>query len=155
MATGISDAPAADFNWSDLRVWGRSAYNTLWCLVGCAIGDFGTIFYFQYYGIEAPLLAVMGLAMFNGIMTSIALETVILLRAMGLVAAFRTATGMSLISMITMELAMNLTDIALVGELRLYWWTLAPALAAGFLAAWPYNYWRLKKHGASCCSSES
>lgn len=142
--------PAEGFHWGCPHTWGRSAYNTAWCLIGCAIGDFGTIFYFQYYEIKAPVLAIMALAMFNGIVTSIALETVLLLRSMGFPEALRTATGMSLISMLMMELAMNLTDLGLVGELRLYWWTLLPALAAGFVAAWPYNYWRLKKFGIAC-----
>ena len=143
-------AQAAGFDWRCRTTWGRSAHNTLWCLLGCAIGDFGTIFYFQWYEIPAPQLAIMALAMLNGILTSILLETLLLLRGMGLAAALRTAAGMSLLSMITMELAMNATDWALVGELRVYWWSLVPALAAGFLAPWPYNYWRLKKFGRAC-----
>jgi len=49
----------------------------------------------------------MALAIINGLLTSIALETLILSRQMGLFMAFKTAIGMSLISMIGMELAMN------------------------------------------------
>ncbi len=64
--------------------------------------------------------------------------------------ALRTAAGMSLISMIGMELAMNLTDWLLVGSLKLTWWSVLPSLAAGFLTPWPYNYWRLKKFGVAC-----
>ena len=148
----MSQAQAASgaFDWRCTATWGRSAYNTMWCLIGCAIGDFGTILYFQWHEIPAPPLAVMALAMFNGILTSMLLETLLLLRGMGLAAAVRTAAGMSLLSMIAMELAMNLTDWTIVGALRLYWWSLPPALAAGFLAAWPYNYWRLKKFGRAC-----
>jgi hypothetical protein len=36
------------------------------------------------------------------------------------------------------------------GSLGVSVWML-PALGAGFLAAWPYNYWRLERHGKSCC----
>ena len=56
--------------------------NTLWCLLGCSIGDLGTIAYFQYTGIPWPVWAIMTLAICNGLLTSIALETLILLRQM-------------------------------------------------------------------------
>ena len=138
------------FHWHDRSVWSRSAKNTAGCLLGCAIGDLGTILYFQLFVPEANPLMVMSLAMLNGILTSIALETVILSRQMSLLPAFKTAIGMSLISMIMMELAMNTVDFLLVGGARLTWWSLAPILAAGFLAPWPYNYWRLKKLGKAC-----
>ena len=35
------------FNWTCNHTWKKSAKNTLWCVIGCAIGDFGTIFFFQ------------------------------------------------------------------------------------------------------------
>ena len=53
----------------------------------------------------------MVLAIINGIITSIILETIILLRQnFSLKLAFKTAVGMSLISMVSMEIAMNATD---------------------------------------------
>lgn len=135
----------------DLKLLRRSAINTLWCLGGCAIGDFGTILWFQLNAPDTPVLLVMGLAMLNGILTSILLETIILKRG-GLPwrEALRVACGMSLISMVAMELAMNATDYALTGGAVVTWWVLPPALLAGFCAALPYNYWRLKKYGKSC-----
>jgi len=36
-----------DFNWKCKHTWKRSAKNTAWCLLGCSIGDFGTILFFQ------------------------------------------------------------------------------------------------------------
>ena len=131
--------------------WGRSARNTLWCLVGCATGDFGTIAFVEWRGIEMSMQLLMGLAMLNGILTSIALETLILLKQMDFGKALRTALGMSLISMLAMELAMNLVDYyGNDGSLGISVWML-PALLAGFLTAWPYNYWRLERLGKSCC----
>ena len=134
-----------EFNWSDGPVWKQSAHNTKWCLIGCSIGDFGTIFFFQIT--ENPwawsVMSIMLLAMFNGIMTSIALETFILLKQMPLNEAFRVAVGMSLISMISMEAAMNIVDFVLTGCAKLTWWAIAPMLISGFLTPWPYNYWRL------------
>jgi hypothetical protein len=92
----------------------------------------------------------MTLAIFNGLITSILLETVMLSRQMAPSLAFRTAVGMSLISMIAMELAMNITDVALTGGAMLTWWVITPMLVAGFLAPLPYNYWRLKALGRAC-----
>jgi copper chaperone CopZ len=143
----------SDFNWGDRAVWKQSAHNTKWCLVGCSIGDFGTIAFFQFFlpDTDWTTMHIMLLAMFNGLMTSIALETFILTKQMALVAAFRTACGMSLISMISMEAAMNIVDVLITGGAMLAWYTLPPMLLAGFLTPWPYNYWRLKKYDKACC----
>jgi hypothetical protein len=138
-------------NWTDIPKWGQASYNTMWCLIGCSIGDFGTIAFFQFTGIPWPTLAIMSLAIVNGILTSIALETFIMSRQMELRMAFRTAIGMSLISMIAMETAMNLTDYLLTGGAKLTWWVMPIMLLAGFLAPLPYNYWRLKALGKACC----
>ena len=122
----------------------------MWCLIGCSIGDFGTIAFFQFSEIEWPVMAIMTLAIINGLITSIILETVILWRQMELSNAFKTAIGMSLISMIAMEAAMNITDVILTGGATLTWWVIPFMLTAGFLTPWPYNYWRLKKFDESC-----
>ena len=138
------------FTWQCRHTWRMASVNTLWCLLGCSIGDFGTIAFFQLSGIGWPVWAIMALAILNGLLTSILLETVILSRQMALGLAFRTAVGMSLISMIAMELAMNLTDVALTGGAMLTWWVIPPMLIAGFIAPLPYNYWRLKALGKAC-----
>jgi hypothetical protein len=107
---------AATFNWSCNHTWKRSAINTAWCLLGCTIGDFGTILYFQITGIPWPVLAIMILAIINGLITSIILETIILIRQnFKFKDALKTALGMSFISMVSMEIAMNLTDYLLTG----------------------------------------
>ena len=148
------DGESEPFNWTDGPVWRQSAHNTKWCLVGCSIGDFGTIAAFQFIPYLDALgwstMSIMMLAMFNGIMTSIALETIILSAQMALKEAFRVAIGMSLISMISMEAAMNVVDVVLTGGAKLTLWVIIPMLVAGFLTPWPYNYWRLKKYGVAC-----
>ena len=139
------------FNWSCKQTWSRSAKNTFWCLLGCSIGDFGTILFFQLTKIPFPVLAIMVLAIINGIITSIILETIILLRQnFSLKLAFKTAVGMSLISMVSMEVAMNTTDYFLTGGAILTWWVVPIMLAVGFVTPWPYNYWRLKKFNEAC-----
>jgi hypothetical protein len=122
----------------------------MWCLIGCSIGDFGTILFFQISDFNVSALVVMSLAIVNGIITSIALETVILLRQMVLSAALKTALGMSLISMISMELSMNIVDLILVGGAKLTIWVIPIMLFAGFITPLPYNYWQLKFHGRAC-----
>ena len=139
------------FNWVCNHTWKRSAKNTAWCLLGCAIGDFGTIFFFQVTKIPFPVLAIMILAIINGLITSIILETIILIRQKFIfINALKTAAGMSLISMLSMEIMMNLTDYFLTGEAILTWWVIPIMLGVGFLTPWPYNYWRLKKFGVNC-----
>ena len=139
------------FSWTCNHTWSKSAKNTFWCLLGCAIGDFGTILFFQLTKIPFPVLAIMVLAIINGIITSIILETIILLRQnFSLKLAFKTAVGMSLISMVSMEIAMNATDYFLTGGAILTWWVVPIMLAVGFVTPWPYNYWRLKKFNESC-----
>ena len=139
------------FHWSCKQTWSRSAKNTFWCWLGCSIGDFGTILFFQLTEISFPVLAIMVLAIINGIITSIILETIILLRQnFNLKLAFKTAVGMSLISMVSMEIAMNATDYFLTGGAILNWWVVPIMLAVGFVTPWPYNYWRLKKFNEAC-----
>ena len=140
-----------NFNWSCKHTWKRSAKNTAWCLLGCAIGDFGTILFFQITKIPFPVLGIMILAIINGLITSIILETIILLRQnFKFSNALKTALGMSFISMISMEVAMNFTDYLLTGGAILTWWVVPIMLIVGFLTPWPYNYWILKKFNISC-----
>ena len=139
------------FTWNCINTWKKSAQNTFWCLIGCAIGDLGTILYFQLTEISFPVLGIMVLAIINGIITSILLETFILMRQKFIfIEALKVASGMSLISMVSMEVAMNLTDYALTGGAILNLWVLPIMLLVGFLTPWPYNYWRLKKFNEAC-----
>jgi hypothetical protein len=139
-----------EIDWRCRHTWKRSATNTLWCLLGCSIGDFGTIAFFQFSNIVWPTLAIMSLAIVMGLLTSILLETIILSRQMPLAIALKTALGMSLISMISMEVAMNLLDVILTGGAMLTWSVIPFMLAAGFITPLPYNYWRLKALGKDC-----
>ena len=139
------------FHWSCKHTWQTSAKNTMWCVIGCAIGDFGTILFFQLSKIPFPVLGIMTLAIINGLLTSIMLETFILMRQnFKLINALKIACGMSFISMVSMEISMNATDYFLTGGAMLTWWVVPIMLTAGFLTPWPYNYWRLKKFNQAC-----
>ncbi len=141
----------SNFHWNCKHTWRKSAKNTAWCLLGCAIGDLGTILFFQLTQIPFPVLGVMILAIINGLLTSIILETIILIKQnFNFSQALKTALGMSFISMVSMEATMNLTDYLLTGGAILTWWVVPIMLAVGFVTPWPYNYWRLKKFNISC-----
>ncbi len=142
--------PAPRFHWKCKHTWTKSAKNTLWCLLGCSIGDFGTILYFQINAINWPTLSIMILAIINGLITSIILETIILSRQMTIKIAFQIALTMSFISMLAMEIAMNSVDWLILGEAKLVWWIVPIMLLVGFLTPWPYNYYRLKKYNIAC-----
>ena len=155
--TGTATATAG-FDWSDRTTWWQSANNTKWCLIGCSIGEFGTLGYYQWA--QWPLQEPVGtpffwflviLPLINGLATSVALETVLLMKGqMDFSNALSTAFGMSFISMLAMEIAMELTDWLLTGGIGMTWWVIPPMLVVGFLTPWPYNYWRLKKYGKAC-----
>ena len=139
------------FDWTCKHTWKTSAKNTMWCVIGCSIGDFGTILFFQLSNISFPILGIMILAIINGLITSIILETFILMKQnIEFKNALKTAMGMSFISMISMEMTMNITDYLLTGGALLTWWVIPIMLIVGFLTPWPYNYWRLKKFGITC-----
>ena len=134
-------------NWNCKNTWKKSSKNTSWCLLGCSIGDFGTIFFFQISEVAFPVLGIMILAIINGLLTSLALETVILLKQkFRFINAIKTAFGMSFISMISMELAMNITDVIITGGATLNWHVIPLMLIAGFITPLPYNYYKLKKY---------
>ena len=138
--------------WVCRHTWLTSAKNTGWCLLGCSAGDLGTIYLFQIFGWDWPPMYIMGLAVINGLITSVCLETVVLMsKKIDFKNALTTAFGMSFLSMVSMEVAMNFTDLVLAGgvaEIKLSFLPLI--LFFGFITPWPYNYWRLKALGKAC-----
>ena len=139
------------FHWGCKHTWRASAKNTMWCVIGCSIGDFGTILFFQLSQIPFPIMGIMILAIINGLFTSIMLETYILMRQkFDFINALKTACGISFISMVSMEISMNATDYFLTGGAMIVWWVVPIMLSVGFLTPWPYNYWRLKKFNQAC-----
>ncbi|KAF9315806.1 hypothetical protein BG003_002652 [Podila horticola] len=146
--------------WSDPFTWKVASTNTFRCLIGCTVGDMGMLFYLQSQHPEMSPGLAMAAAMTSGVLTSITLETVLLrfsrASAMTWQAAFKTATGMSLISMLTMEAVENAVDYHLMGWNNidvyspLFWQAIGWSALAGWSAPLPFNYWNLKRHGKSC-----
>ncbi|MEM6813728.1 MAG: DUF4396 domain-containing protein [Bacteroidota bacterium] len=143
--------------WKDTFKWKRASFNTINCLIGCSVGDFGMIVFLQAYYPFTPIMIQMILAIIAGLFTSIILETTILKtrEKFSWSLALKTALGMSFISMVAMELAMTSTDFMITGGKAafsdpMYWIALFPALIVGFLVPLPYNYYRLKKFDRAC-----
>ncbi|KAH8647671.1 hypothetical protein BX600DRAFT_475707 [Xylariales sp. PMI_506] len=144
--------------WSSRPTWRRAAVNTFRCLIGCTTGDFTAMWFLQAWYPELGIGTIMAISMASGLHTSMLLETVLLrLGRDGLSwpAAFKTAAGMSFISMLTMEMAQNLVDYHLTGgavafDSPAFWAAAVVSMGAGFLAPLPYNYLRLRKYGKAC-----
>ncbi|CAG8943627.1 unnamed protein product [Penicillium salamii] len=165
--------------WDCRSTWRRAGVNTLRCLVGCTTGDFSALWILQTYypelgmgsimamSSESPLEAIYNmisglstdnLAVASGITTSIILETVLLRRGADQLSwptAARTAMGMSMVSMLAMELAENAVDYHLTGGMVAFddpkfWLAAVVSMGAGYLAPLPYNYLRLRKYGKAC-----
>ena len=136
--------------WKNVKLWAVSSKNTFFCLIGCSIGDLGTILFFQLNGIYWSTMFIMALAILNGLLTSIVFETFILSFQMALKEAFKLAMKMSFLSMLAMEVAMNTTDFLLLGGAKLNWEVLPLILMAGFITPLAYNYYQLKVHGKAC-----
>lgn len=152
----INQSPITNF-WNDKNMWNRASFNTLNCLIGCSIGDFGTIIFLQAYYPQINIITQMLLATICGLCTSVLLESVILKvrENFDWKSAFTTALSMSFLSMLTMEIAMNISDFMVTGgkaafNTPQYWLAFAVAAVAGFLAPLPYNYYKLKKYNKAC-----
>ncbi|KAI1086231.1 hypothetical protein F5B19DRAFT_501848 [Rostrohypoxylon terebratum] len=146
-------SPASVRFWASPSTWRRASVNTTRCLIGCTSGDFSAspvVFPGAGRGNNYDLA--------SGLTTSMLLETVLLrLGRDGLSwsAAAKTAAGMSLISMLTMETAQNIVDYHLTGgsvafDSPAFWVAAVISMSAGFLAPLPYNYLRLRKYGRAC-----
>lgn len=143
--------------WQDKPKWSRASFNTLNCLLGCSIGDFGMIIFLQHYYPNTSMAWQMSLAIVAGLFTSVMLETVILKvrENFNWQLALTTALSMSFISMVVMEIAMNISDFMVTGGKAAfnspqYWLAFLIAAVAGFLAPLPYNYYKLKKYNQAC-----
>ena len=146
-------------NWKNRSLWSRSAKNTFWCLIGCSIGEFATLAAYSLLELDivfetepALYCLLLVLPLINGLITSIILETCILVRGqMSFPHALKTALGMSFISMLMMEVAMEITDLFFTGgALGINAWAMPLMLLVGFITPWPFNYWRLEKTGKCC-----
>lgn len=123
---------------------------TLHCLTGCAIGEWAGLAIGVTLGFNP--WATMALATLLGFASGYTLGLWPLVKqGMGWGQAFRTIWIGETLSIAVMEFAMNFTDYHVGGVQAAsifaprFWLGFALALPAGFAAAWPVNWWLLKR----------
>lgn len=136
--------------------WRLAARSTLHCLTGCVIGEVAGL----AIGIEAGLstAATIVLATTLAYISGFTLGLVPVMRSRGLslLAAFKLIWLGEAISIGVMEAVMNWVDYEMGGMAAstvLSWpfvSALLVAVPAGFLAAWPVNYWLLGRELKAC-----
>jgi len=129
---------------------------TLHCLTGCAIGEFIGLAIGVSLGLDP--WTTMSLATVLGFISGYTLGLRPLVKTgMSWLGAFRTIWLGETISIAVMELVMNFTDYHVGGVQAssifapMFWLGFLAALPAGYLAAWPVNYWLLKRNVKKPC----
>ena len=133
-----------------------SAQATIHCLTGCVIGEVVGLGIGVTFGLGTwpTIILATGLAYLSGI--TLGLLPVMKSRGVGLIQAFRIIWVGEVISIGVMEIVMNFVDYQMGGMSApsvaswLFWRGILFAVPAGFLAAWPVNYWLLKRELKSC-----
>lgn len=133
-----------------------SAQATLHCLTGCVIGEVAGLAIGVSLGLAAwqTILLATLLAYASGI--TLGLLPVMRSRGIGALAAFRIIWVGEVVSIGVMELAMNLVDYQMGGMGApsilswMFWRGILFAVPAGFLAAWPVNYWLIRRDLKRC-----
>lgn len=137
-------------------VFGLTTAATLHCLTGCAIGEFVGLAIGITLGFSP--WATIALATTLGFISGYTLGLVPLVRqGQSWLNAFKTIWLGETISIAIMEFTMNLTDYHVGGMSAssifhpVFWMGYLLALPAGFIAAWPVNYWLLKSNLKKPC----
>ena len=135
---------------------GTSASATLHCLTGCIIGEVAGL----AIGVELGLgtWPTIALATFLAYVSGFTLGLLPVMkdRGIGLAAAFRIIWIGEAVSIGIMEVVMNFVDYQMGGMgvksalAWMFWRGLLFAVPAGFLAAWPVNYWLIKRNLKAC-----
>jgi hypothetical protein len=136
--------------------WLLAARSTLHCLTGCIIGEVAGLAIGVSLGL--PAWQTIVLATLLAYASGMTLGVVPVMRDRGLrfLAALKIIWVGEVISIGVMEFAMNFTDYHMGGMSAgtIFSWTflraLLVAVPAGFLAAWPVNYWLLKRDLKAC-----
>jgi Domain of unknown function (DUF4396) len=133
-----------------------SAHATLHCLAGCIIGEVAGLMIGVTIGLSPwPLIILAtGLSYVSGI--TLGLVPVMRAQHVSLLQALRIIWVGEVISIGVMEIVMNFVDYQMGGMGAksvfhgIFWRGLVFAVPAGFIAAWPVNYWLIKRELKAC-----
>lgn len=125
-----------------------AASATLHCLTGCAIGEIAGMLIGMGLGLTAGVTVALSVVL--AFISGYTFSTLPLLRmGLGFFAALSTVFAADTLSIITMEVVDNAVMIAIPGAMDsgflspLFWVSMAIALAAAFIAAFPVNRYLL------------
>lgn len=136
--------------------WRVAAQASLHCLAGCVIGEAAGLAVGVGLGLAAWQTILLATILSYASGMTLGLVPVIRSRGRGLLDALRIIWVGEVVSIGVMEIAMNAVDYALggMGAPSLFSWMfvrgLAIAVPAGFVAAWPVNYWLIRRELKSC-----
>jgi len=133
-----------------------SAQATLHCLTGCVIGEVAGLAIGVSLGLAAWQTIALAtlLAYLSGF--TLGVLPVMKSRKSGFWSALRIIWIGEAVSIGVMELVMNLVDYQMGGMAApsvlswMFWRGLILAVPAGFLAAWPVNYWLVRRELKAC-----
>ena len=133
-----------------------SAHATLHCLTGCIIGEMAGLLIGTIIGLSPLPMIILAtsLSYLSGL--TLGLVPVVRDQQVGLLRALKIIWVGEVISIGVMEIVMNFVDYQMggMGAKSVLAWTfwrgLVFAVPAGFIAAWPVNYWLLKRELKAC-----
>jgi hypothetical protein len=133
-----------------------SAQATIHCLVGCVIGEVtGLIVGVSLgLGIWPTMMLATALAYVSGM--TLGLVPIVRSQGKTFAEALKLIWIGEVISIGVMEIAMNTVDYAVGGMQApsvfsaIFWIGIAAAIPAGFLAAWPVNWWLIRRDLKKC-----
>ena len=133
-----------------------SAQATLHCLTGCVIGEVVGLAVGVSLGLGTWPTIILATVLAYATGMTLGLIPVIRSRHVELVEALRIIWVGEVISIGVMEIVMNFVDYQMGGMSApsiaswMFWRGILFAVPAGFLAAWPINYWLLKRELKAC-----
>ena len=136
--------------------WRTAAHSTIHCLTGCVIGEVAGLLIGVGLGLAAWQTILLATILSYGSGITLGLLPVMKGQGVGIAQAFRIIWVGEVISIGVMELVMNFVDYRMGGMNSgaiLSWMFvrgLVFAIPAGFLAAWPVNYWLIKREMKAC-----
>ncbi|NKC02302.1 MAG: DUF4396 domain-containing protein [Pseudomonadales bacterium] len=133
-----------------------SAHATLHCLTGCVIGEVTGLSIGLLLGLSvwSTIILATSLAYISGF--TLGLLPVMKHKKKSFLEALKMIWLGEAISIGVMEIVMNAVDYAMGGMQAdsilspIFWIAIVVAVIAGFLAAWPVNWWLLSKHLKKC-----
>ena len=136
--------------------WRTSAQATLHCLTGCVIGEVAGLMIGVSLGLAVWPTIILATVLAYAAGITLGLIPVMRNQHVGMLEALRIIWIGEVISIGVMEVVMNFVDYQMGGMSApsiaswMFWRGILFAVPAGFIAAWPVNYWLLKRELKAC-----